>query len=257
LDETKLALARNKYKLPYHWIRDSLHRHSLPYFGYIDVVLRELPTPPAVVLDAGCRDGRVSAELVRAGYAVTGIEYLDLAVVFARTMVPQASFIAGDLRKDLIAEYGLPRDHFDAVVMVEVYEHIPPEDCSGALSNVYGVLRPGGMIIISVPSKRLPPSALHYRHFHQHEFEREIEEAGFEIERVIYQHRLGRLTDWLLSQRVEGFLNNRWLRAICLKRLRRRLYMRYSNVVKDGSKTGRFIAVARRSAERIGRTDAG
>lgn len=250
MDKEKEILTKNKYGLPYHWIRDPLHKYSLPYFGYVRVVLNELPSPPATVLDVGCGDGRVSAEIVRQGYAVTGIDYLELSILFAKTMVPEGTFFVADIRDDLIANCGLNKGQFDTVVMVEVYEHIPPEDCAVVLANVYNILRSGGTLIISVPTKLLPPSKLHYRHFDRGEFEQELEVAGFQIRKMIYQHSMGDFTRWLLSDKVERFLNNHWLQSIFLKRLRRHLYMRYANVVKDERHCGRFIAVATRSEAR-------
>ena len=251
MDNEKEWLSRNKYRLPYHWIQDPLHKYSLPYFGYVKVVLNELsPHRPATVLDVGCGDGRISAEIVCRGYAVTGIDCLGLSILYAKTMVPEGTFFVADLRNDLIANYGLRKGQFDAVVMVEVYEHIPPEDCAVVLANAYNVLRPGGLLIISVPSKLLPLSKLHYRHFDQSEFEQELEVAGFQIRKIIYQHRMDNFTSWLLSDKVERFLNNQLLQPIFLKRLRRHLYMKYANIVNDERHCGRFIAVATRSEAR-------
>jgi SAM-dependent methyltransferase len=244
VDREKEQLSRNKYKLPYHWIRDPLHRHSLPYFGYAKVVLDGLPKPPATVLDAGCGDGRISAEIVDHGYKLVGIDYLELSVIYAKTLVTDGTFLAGDLREDLTLNCGLEERQFDAVVMIEVYEHIPPKDCPVVLENLAHLLRSGGKLIISVPSKSLPLSKLHYRHFERQEFERELEMAGFGVQEIICQHRIDRLTRWLLSDRIDGLLNNRWLQPVFLKRWRRRLYMRYSNVVSNGTDCGRFIAIA-------------
>ena len=136
LDEHKLKLHKNKYKLPYHWLRDPLHRDSLPYFGYVQVVLDELPLPPATILDAGCGDGRIAAEMIRQGYTVTGIDYLETSVLYAQALVPDGIFFVADLREDLTVGNLLREEEFDAVVLVEVYEHIPPEDCPRVLENL-------------------------------------------------------------------------------------------------------------------------
>jgi 2-polyprenyl-3-methyl-5-hydroxy-6-metoxy-1,4-benzoquinol methylase len=245
--ESKFELGREKYKLPYHWIRDPLNKYSLPYFGYIQVVLDELPPVPISVLDAGCGDGRVSSEMVQRGHSVIGIDQLELSIIYAKNLVPQASFLVGDLRKDLISHYGLQEHQFDAITMIEVYEHIPPQDCPTILANLYQVLKPDGTFIISVPSKSLSVmSKLHYRHFSQSEIERELEKGGFQIQKMIYQHRLDRLTNWLLSNAVEKLLDNRWLQIVFLKRLRRHWYMKYANVVSKERNCQRFIAVAKR-----------
>lgn len=246
MDESKLELSRNKYKLPYHWMRDSLHKDSLSYFGYAQIALGHLPPPPAQVLDAGCGDGRIAAEMVNRGYAVTGVDYLEIPILYAKIMVPEGTFFTADLRRDLVKTYRLRNGQFDSVVIMEVYEHIPPEDCEIVLTNVRSVLRPGGTLVISVPSRRLPPSKLHYRHFDRTGLEQELEAAGFHIQKMICQHRIDGLTSWLVSDEVERFMNNRWLQPVFLKRLRHRLYMRYANIVNDERRCGRFIAVAER-----------
>jgi len=246
MDDIKLKKSLNKYKLPYHWMRDDLHRDSVLYFGYIFLMINELPPPPACVLDAGCGDGRVASEMVKRRYAVTGLDYLETSIQYAKTMVPEATFLSGDLRKDLTVHYNLQAAQFDAVTMMEVYEHIPPDDCPAALANLSTVLRPGGSIIISVPSKLLPSSDLHYRHFNQDEFKQEIEAAGFKIRKMLFQHSMGRFVNWLLSDSIERLLNNQWLQPVIIKRLIRSLYMNYANVVSDGGRCGRYIAVAER-----------
>jgi SAM-dependent methyltransferase len=49
-----------------------------------------------------------------------------------------------------------PENNFDAVVMSEVLEHIPPESMSASLDEVKRVLRPGGLFAGTVPcSERL------------------------------------------------------------------------------------------------------
>lgn len=246
VDQTKLELTRDKYKLPVHWIQDPFSREGLVYFGYIQVILDQLPPPPANVLDAGCGDGRIAGEMVRQGYTVVGVDILDISINYAKSMVSEGSFFVADLRDDLVSGCGLKAKKFDIVVMVEVYEHLPPEDCPRVLANLCKVLRSGGTLIISVPSKLFPPSQLHYRHFDREEFEREITTAGFQIEKIMYQLRMGSVTNLLLSDTVERLFNNRWLQPIFLKRLRRHFYVKYINVANDESRCGRFIAVARR-----------
>jgi 2-polyprenyl-3-methyl-5-hydroxy-6-metoxy-1,4-benzoquinol methylase len=244
MDDIKLKKSLNKYRLPYHWMRDDLHRDSVLYFGYLFLMINELPSPPANVLDAGCGDGRVASEMVKRRYAVTGLDFLETSIQYAKAMVPEATFFSGDLRKDLTVHYQLQPAQFDAVTLLEVYEHIPPDDCPTVLANLHTVLRPGGRIIISVPSNLLPPSDLHYRHFSQDEFRREIEAAGFKIKKIIFQHSMGRFINWLLGDSVERILNNQWLQPVVIKRLIRSLYMNYANVTSAGDRCGRYIAVA-------------
>lgn len=244
MDAEKQRLTQNKFRLPYHWMRDPLHRDSLPYFGYARIILEELPPAPAAVLDAGCGDGRISFEMVQAGYQLTGLDYLENSAYYAGLLVPQGRFMQADLRHDLVAEKGLAPESFDAVVLVEVYEHIPPEDCPRVLANLRRVLKPGGRLIISVPTTRLPLSKLHYRHFEPGQCEAEIAAAGFKPKKVIGQYRLSAFGRWLMSDGLERLLSNGVLEPVLLKRLRRRLYLRHCNRVPAGLPCGRYIIVA-------------
>jgi len=51
--------------------------------------------------------------------------------------------------QDLITEFGI--ESFDAVFCTEVLEHI--ENWVGGIHNLKGVLKPGGILIVSTPSK--------------------------------------------------------------------------------------------------------
>jgi SAM-dependent methyltransferase len=203
-------------------MRHPLHRDSLSYFGYIDIVLGELPPAPLRVLDAGCGDGRIAHELVQAGHRVTGIDYLETSVQYARQLVPQADFLRADLGDDLLELPGLAPDSFDAAVLVEVYEHLPPRDCPQVLANLHRLLKPGGLLIVSVPTKLLPPSKLHYRHFDRGEAEGELEQAGFRILKVIGQHRLDALGRLVLHRGWDYLLHNGVLELAALGPIRKK-----------------------------------
>jgi len=248
MDAEKRALTQSKFQLPYHWMRDPLHRDSLPYFGYARIILDELPSPPATVLDAGCGDGRISYEMVQAGYQVSGLEFLENSAYYASLLVPQGRFMQADLRQSgLAAEKGLKPGSFDAVVLVEVYEHIPPADCPQVLANLHSLLKPGGAFIISVPTTRLPLSKLHYRHFSKGECEAELRQAGFSPNKVIGQHNLSAYGRWLTSKGMDRFLNNGILEPVILSRIRRKLYMRHLNRTDPNEPCGRFIVVANKA----------
>lgn len=246
MEEEKLELTKKKYTLPYHWMRDRFHKDSLPYFGYMDIVLRQLPPAPASVLDAGCGDGRISFEMIQKGYQVTGLDILPISVVYAQAFSPSGNFHQADLRNKLTSIKGIKKEQFEAILCVEVYEHLPPDDCLKTLKNLFEVLKLDGKLILTVPSFYLPKSQLHYRHFLPEEIIQELTSAGFSVEEVMYQQNLGKFTQWLLSPSVEAFLNNKWLQPVFLKRWRYQWYMKYSNLIKSTDKYGRIICIARK-----------
>ncbi len=57
-----------------------------------------LPPAGTLIVDCGCRDGRSSKPFYDAGYPVWGIDKGDEFLVEARQAMPNATFVAGDIR---------------------------------------------------------------------------------------------------------------------------------------------------------------
>jgi SAM-dependent methyltransferase len=93
---------------------------------------------------------------------------------------------------------------FDAVVCLNVLEHIPDERAT--LKNLFSSLKAGGKAIILVPQGQqafgsLDEVLLHKRRYSEQQLAREMEKAGFRLERMI---RFNRATypGWLLNSRI-------------------------------------------------------
>jgi 2-polyprenyl-3-methyl-5-hydroxy-6-metoxy-1,4-benzoquinol methylase len=153
------------YLLPDHWI---LHAHTpeeaFPRLHryYINRVVELIKQSGAQrVLEVGCGDGWACGQMVKAGLAVTGIDWSKNAIAYASIRVPQATFICGDVRDPTI----LP-DKFDAVALIEVIEHIRPDECVGAIRNIVQHLKTGGTFVLTTPSINVPnTNTQHHRHF--------------------------------------------------------------------------------------------
>jgi 2-polyprenyl-3-methyl-5-hydroxy-6-metoxy-1,4-benzoquinol methylase len=152
-----------QYAFPYHYLDLGLDEYQLRYIEYRSLL--KLVTDRvgrlggSSVLDAGCGDGRLSRELHRAGLAVTGVDYSDQAVAFARAFNPEVEFVAADL-----AGLELHRS-YDTVVFVETLEHLPPGSAPRVLERLRHHLAAGGHLIVTVPSVSVPVPEKHYRHF--------------------------------------------------------------------------------------------
>jgi SAM-dependent methyltransferase len=236
----------HKYISPYHWVRDPFGVSSIIYFGYVEMALSLLPPSPANVFDAGCGDGRVSGEMLRRGYQVFGCDALEIAIYYARNFVPQGSFFVADLSSDL--RHQSPKDlpTFDAVTLIDVYEHIPSKACPTVLNNLRSLIREDGILILSVPSAYQAVDEEHERHFTLNVVKDELEACGWRAETVLYQHRLGLLTKLLFSRTLDRFLNNYWIQPLILKRLRRKMFQWFCNRVPDGKAYGRLLVRARK-----------
>jgi len=105
--------------------------------------------PSARVLDLGCGTGEVSAQLIRLGYEVWGLDIAEPMVRYARDRCRSNRFRVGDMER-----LPFPDDAFDAVVCLGVIEYLAADD--RALREIWRVLRPGGTAVISTPSAISP-----------------------------------------------------------------------------------------------------
>lgn len=106
-----------------------------------------------LVLDAGCGCGRFSRVASDAGAIVVGIDGAPHAIRAAKTLVPKAEFVHGDLKK-------LPfkNETFDAVFSIGVVHHT--SDPATTFAELARVVRPGGELAVWVytePSNHLKP----------------------------------------------------------------------------------------------------
>lgn len=158
-------IQEQEYALPYHWFKDRSTFGGRVYFGYQNIcleVVRDMDLG-AKILDAGCGDGRFLGVLRERGFInLYGTDYSERAVSFARLLLPEAAMSVADL-----TALSYEDNFFDAIFMIETLEHIIPESIPVIISNFKRVLKPGGKLIITVPSKNAPmiPNSKHYQHF--------------------------------------------------------------------------------------------
>lgn len=98
--------------------------------------------PAAITLDAACGTGRYAEHLSALGQRVIGIDSSPEMLARARTRVPRAEFLQGDLHR-----LPLARDHVDIIVCALALTHLP--DLEPVMAEFARVLRPGGHLVIS------------------------------------------------------------------------------------------------------------
>lgn len=98
-------------------------------------------------LDAGCGLGGTSRLLARHGHETLGIDPCLPAIEYARIATDGSlpvRFAARSLQAEMASSKG---ERFDAVVMIEVLQHLPPLD--ELLRSCCALVRPGGSIVVA------------------------------------------------------------------------------------------------------------
>jgi SAM-dependent methyltransferase len=131
-------------------------------------------------LEIGCGTGFViSAVAKRFPEArLSGSEYLEEGLVYARQRVPGAGF------KQMDARHIPYESELDAIGAFDVLEHI--EEDEAVLQQICKALKPGGIVFITVPQHRWLWSAVdeyacHVRRYGANELHQKVCRAGFEI----------------------------------------------------------------------------
>lgn len=176
-------------------------RHELREQLLLDLFRSASPGPR--VLNAGAGTGSFSLRLAESGFEVTSADASPAAVEVLRRRVP------GEVAQADVTALPFADAMYDAAVLGEVLEHV--EGDRAALAEVARVLRPGGVLAVSVPAnpKRFGPSdrwAGHVRRYSRQELLDACEAGGFTVEgcrawgfpfaalyhRYLYERRLDR-----------------------------------------------------------------
>lgn len=133
------------------FIRDTLASH----FGCPSKAHK--PLKELSVLDVGCGGGLICEPLARLGARVTGLDPTADAIAVARAHA-EAQGLAIDYRAQRVEDLAEIGAHFDAVVCMEVVEHVP--DPGAFLKTIARLVRPGGILILSTLNRTWKSYAL-------------------------------------------------------------------------------------------------
>jgi SAM-dependent methyltransferase len=129
------------------------------------------------VLEIGCGTGYVLQGLAAEGrYQLTGLEEHLAGLRYARDRLPSVEFVQADAR-DLPYE-----SRFDAIGAFDVLEHIAED--TAVLASVWRALKPGGIVVLTVPQHKwlwsaTDDQAMHKRRYTRRELLAKLAAAGF------------------------------------------------------------------------------
>ena len=128
------------------WERQDLDENmrTAEYSGLMPILSANLRISDRI-LEGGCGLGRLVAALEGRGYAVIGIDDNISPLRRLRRARPETSVVQGD-----ILALSLARGSLDAYISIGVIEHFI-EGPMRALQEAWRTLRPGGVLVVSVP----------------------------------------------------------------------------------------------------------
>ncbi len=162
----------------------------------LDLFERWAPSGPLRILDVGGACSLVSQEMTRFG-AVTVVEPEEASARFAREE------LGLDARPGSLPDAMPVEGPFDVVTLFDVIEHI--DDDVESLAAVRRLMRPGAMLLVTVPALQLlwsnhDVSVHHRRRYSRETLQRALVAAGFRVARISYHTCL--LFPLVLAQRL-------------------------------------------------------
>ncbi|GGR16766.1 class I SAM-dependent DNA methyltransferase [Streptomyces netropsis] len=144
----------------------------------------ELP-PGSRILDLGCGTGLPTArQLTDAGHHVVGVDLSPGMLKLARDNVPGAEFLLGDMAELRDGRLGT----FDGIAAFFALLMLPRPEIPHALRMLYGMLRPGGLLALSMVEADVDDFAIPFlgntirvSGYLRDELRQVVRETGFEI----------------------------------------------------------------------------
>ena len=142
------------------------------------------------ILDLGCGAGAPIARALSEHHHVTGVDISQAMIRLARSNIPEARFLQGD-----VLEVPLDESSFDAAVAIFMLFHVPCEEHGRLFERVWSWLRPGGTFLVTLTQDGSPARVRHdffgtdmyWSSLASDESIELLEKAGFEIvhERIV------------------------------------------------------------------------
>ena len=114
------------------------------------------------VLDLGCGSGRHVVYLAERGFQVFGIDLSPEGIQKAKQLLVQRSLPAKLKVESIYRPLPYPDSFFDAVISIHTFHHARIEDIRKAISELQRILKPDGILFITV---RKRTSKKHRHHF--------------------------------------------------------------------------------------------
>jgi len=145
------------------------------------------------ILDIGCGPGRDAKYFSEHDLEVTGIDLTFNFVKMASQNVPNAKFMQMDMRN-----LDFPENSFDGIWACASFLHVPKEDAKNTLLGFRKILKPAGLIYLSVKQgneekfvekDEYKGRTKFFAFYTQDEFKNLIESCNFKIVKVLIDEK--------------------------------------------------------------------
>lgn len=158
------------------WISSSPAFEEM-YFSHgaakgIVAFIRESGRLRGPALDFGCGRGDLVKQMLHAGIACAGADFSKCSLDQCEEAQAQNRLWLGGRVVDLESGTGFPDEEFSLITCVEVVEHLPNKFLEQTFSELYRLIRPGGVLLVTTPHKETLKNNSIYCPFCDSEFHR-------------------------------------------------------------------------------------
>lgn len=178
----------------YHRGTKSTHKiirsNNFTYRLLIEVIKKNLKGNNLNILDIGCGAGTLSFYLASKGHHITGIDISQKAINECIKSAKKINLKNTKFMRASFPEEFVLKKQFDAIIFIEVIEHTSND--RKALKEIYKLLQPNGILILSTPSITAPLHRLgltkkfdkevgHLRRYDLKQLKNLLQSKGFKI----------------------------------------------------------------------------
>lgn len=161
-----------------------------------------LKTKNPIILDIGCGAGKNIEAFSEIGN-VWGIDMSTEAIKYCQKRGLKK------IKKSTAEKTGFPNNKFDLITMLDVLEHT---DDKATLKEVKRILKPKGLVIITVPAYKFLWSKWdeilhHKRRYTKYALNKELQKNGFDILKISYTNSF-LLPAWLIIRPLKSLLKS-------------------------------------------------
>lgn len=131
-----------------------IKNNNFTYRLLINVIEKNLKVNNLNILDIGCGAGTLSFYLAGKGHRITGIDISQKAINECKKSAKKIKLKNTEFVRVSFPEEFVLKKQFDEIIFTEVIEHISND--RKALKEIYKLLKPNGILILSTPSSTAP-----------------------------------------------------------------------------------------------------